>query len=169
MKLHYKTPISFVLGILINIVLVVAVEMLLFYRTPLPLDPADLSAMDPRYADCSISPEIQTTDGRVTYYQVKTQDGQTDLVPVRQHSFFFSRVIIYSGKIIANIDLKEDQSFRQFFGLRINTISVSDGHISVSYGGGASQIQAELIRYMLLGAALTFLEQFIWGRIRGNT
>lgn len=36
MKLHDKTPLPLVLGMLANLVLVIALEVLVFYRTPLP-------------------------------------------------------------------------------------------------------------------------------------
>ena len=42
MKLHPKTPLSFVLALILNIVLVVALEVALLYRIPVPLTPESL-------------------------------------------------------------------------------------------------------------------------------
>lgn len=168
-KLHHKTPLPLVLGILVNIVLVVALEVLIFYRTPLPPTEDLLSKLDTRYEDCQVMAEVNADSNRgVHFYRVKTSDGQTDLIPLKQHSFFPSRTRLYPGKIIKNLDLEADSSTQVLFGAEIYTVFVSDGIVRAMFSAGGSFQQTALVKYMTLGLVLTLVELFILEKLRGE-
>ncbi len=168
-KLHSKTPISMVLLILGNIILIVLLELLLFYRSPAKPDAKFLAAVDARYENCIVSSDINLSGDRgVKYYLVKTADGQTDLVPMRQHSFVPSRTRLYTGKIIQDLDTTENTTIRKFFGMNVCTISVYNGQATASFAGGSNTIQSALTKYMGLSVLLMLLESLVWYKLKGN-
>lgn len=165
MKLHYKTPLPFVLGMLVNIVLIITIEILLFYRFPVPLDTESLSRMDPRYENCTIA-DGDDSFMEVDYLLVETAQGQRDLIPVKSHPFFYNRLRIYENKISRNVFVGDRIS--HFFGIRNVTVEVAEDYAVTSHGGGISGIQAALTYYLVLSGILTLLEQFLWEKIRGE-
>ena len=169
MKLHPKTPLSFVLVLLLNIVLVVALEVALLYRIPDPLTPESLQIADARYENCRVYGQINL-DGNsgIRFYRVQTLDGQTDIVPLQRHSFFPSRAKLRENKILKNIDLTEESTEQVMIGTKLYTIFVSDGSVHAGLTGGGSPLSAALAKYMGLGAVLAFMELLLLEKIRGN-
>lgn len=169
MKLHPKTPISFVLALLLNIVLVVALEVTLAYRIPTPITPDSLSRLDLRYEDCRIFGEVNLdSNPGVRFYRVQTQSGQTDIVPAQRHSFFSSRAKVPKNKIVQNIDLEGQYSKQILFGANVYTLFVSDGSVRAGHTTGGASVQTALTKYMGLGAVLAFAELLLLEKLRGN-
>lgn len=168
MKFHHKTPLPLVFGTLINIVLIILFEVLLLYRTVLPPTAELLGKADSRYENCRVYGEVNSDGNRgVRYYLVKTADGETDLVPMQQHSFFPSRAKLVKRKILQNVDQSQETTIRQILGLKIYTITISDGHISTYPSSGSFQ-QNTQARYLFLGLVFSLLELFLWDKLRGN-
>ena len=169
MKLHPKTPISFVLALLLNIVLVVALEVALFYRIPMPLTPDYLASVDARYEDCRVFGEINSdSNPSVRFYRVQTQSGQTDIVPAQRHSFFSSRAKVPKNKILQNMALEGQYSKQLLFGTNVYTLFVSDSSVRAGHTGGGAFVQTALTKYMALGAVLAFAELLLLEKLRGN-
>lgn len=169
MKLHHKTPISFVLTLILNIILVVALEIALFYRLPVPLTSEVLRKTDTRYENCRVYGEINIdSNPRIHFYRVLTQDGQTDIVPLQQNSFFSSRAKLRQNKILENVDLNKQNSHQILFGTDIYTIFVSDGSVHAGQTGGGAFVQTALAKYLGLGAVLAFFEMLLWEKLKGN-
>lgn len=73
MKLHPKTPLSFVLALILNIVLVVALEVALLYRIPDSLTPESLHSADARYENCRVYSQINLdSNPGIRFYRVQT-------------------------------------------------------------------------------------------------
>ena len=169
MKLHPKTPLSFVLVLLLNIVLVVALEVALLYRIPVPLSLETLEKVSARYENCRVYGEINMYSGPgVHFYRVQTQEGETDIIPLRQHSFFPSRTRLVSRKVLENVDLSGESSRQVLFGTNIYTIFISHGSVHAGMTGGGAYLQAALAKYMGLGAVLAFAELLLLEKLRGN-
>ena len=169
MKLHPKTPLSLVLGILINIVLVVLAELLLFYRIPMPPAGEILADMDSRYENCRVICDVNLDNNRgVRFYMVKTAAGETDLVPVRQHSFFPSRTRLLRGKILRDLNLAENTTKQVMVAPNLFAIFISDGTVRVGSAAGGSFMQTAMAKYLGLGAVLAFLELWLWSKLRGE-
>lgn len=168
-RLHHKTPISLVLMLLLNIVLVVTFELLVFYRFPAPPTSELLAKTDSRYENCRVYSDSNfTMDLGVQFYMVETKDGQKDLIPLGTHAFFPSRNRLYSGKIIRNLDLTQNSSQQLMIGTKIYQVTVNDGDVWAMMAMGSSSQQAVLAKYLGLGGLFAFLEMLIWEKIRGN-
>lgn len=169
MKLHYKTPLPLVLGTLANLILVIALEVLVFYRTPLPPTAEFLSKLDPRYENCQVYGSVNTDENRgVRFYRVVTADGETDLIPLKQHSFFPSRTRFSAKKILKDLDLKTDSSQQFLFGTGIYVVSISGGSVRAMAAVYGSFQQKASIKYLVLGLVLTIAELAVWDKLRGS-
>lgn len=169
MKLHHKTPISFVLMLLLNIVLIVVFELLALYRFPAPPAAELLERLDNRYEDCHVYSDTNLTmDRGVRFYLVETRNGEKDIIPMRQHDFFPSRSRLQKGKIIRDLDLSRDSDQQLLIGTNLYRIVVYDGRVQAMLSTGSSFQQTALAKYMGLGGLLAFMEMLIWEKIRGN-
>lgn len=168
MKLHHKTPLPIALGILINIALIAFFEIFLLYRIPMPPTAELLARADSRYENCSVYGDVNMDANHgVRYFLVNTDSGETDLLPLNQHSFAPSRARLVKGKLLQNLDLTQNSTTRQIYGANIYTVTISDGHIHAYLSSGTFQ-QAALAKYLILGLLFTFLELFLWQKLRGN-
>lgn len=169
MKLHPKTPLPLVFGTLVNIVLIVLFEILLLYRAPLPPTEQLLAKADHRYEGCRVISNVNMDESRgVRFYLVKTAEGETDLVPLKQHSFFPSRTRLSSRKILQNLDLETESTTQVPFGIEIYTVFISDGAVRVMFSAGGSFQQTALTKYLVLGFVLTILDLAVWEKLRGT-
>lgn len=169
MRLHHKTPISFVLALLANILLIVVFEILVMYRFPSPPTEALLRQFDSRYEGCRVYADTNlTADRDVRFFLVETQDGQKDLIPLRQHDFFPSRTRLQPGKIIQNLDLTRSSDTQLLIGANLYRVSVFDGLVHTMMSAGSGFQQRALAKYLGIGAALAFVELLIWEKLRGN-
>jgi len=169
MKLHHKTPVSFVLMLLVTIVLMVVFELLVLYRFPAQPTAQLLAKANSRYEGCHVFSDVNFSQDRgVHFFLVETGDGQKDLVPLRQHDFFPSRTQLLKGKIIRGLDLSQDSSHQLLVGTQLFRVTVSNGQVRTMLSAGGGFQQAALAKYMGLGAVLAFLELLIWEKVRGN-
>lgn len=163
-KLHHKTPLPLVLGLVLNLVLIIAIEVLAFYRRPVEMTPQDFAGYSSRYENCTI---LDAYDGK--YYLVRTQEGETDLIPTQSHSLLPSRTRISSRKIITLEDPENSRSVKIQNGLMFDTVTVSQAGISQISGFGTTQTsRAAFAVYFLFAGILTFCELFILEKIKGN-
>ena len=169
MKLHPKTPLSFVLALILNIVLVVALEVALLYRIPVPLTPESLHSADARYENCRVYGQINLdSNSGIRFYRVQTQDGETDIVPLQHHSFILSRAKLCKSKILENVDLTAESTQQVMIGTKLYAIFISDGSVHAGSMGGTSSLSAALAKYMGLGTVLALAELLLLEKIRGN-
>ena len=169
MKLHHKAPLSFVLMLLLNIVLIVVFELLVFYRFPAQPTEEMLAKTDSRYKGCHVYADTNfTMDRGVHFFLVETSNGQKDLIPLRQHDFFPSRTQLLKGKIIRDLDLSQDSTQQMLVGTQLFRITVSNGQVRAMISAGSGFQQTALAKYMGLGAVLAFLELLILEKVRGN-
>lgn len=169
MKLHHKTPISLVFGTLINIVLIVLFEILVLYRTPLPPSAEVLAKMDSRYENCQVMADVNMDTNRgVRFYRIMTASGETDLIPLKQHSFFPSRAKISTRKILRNLDLDTEDTKQVLFGPEVYTVFLSGGRIHTMFSAGGSFQQLALSKYLGLGLVLAFFELLLLEKLRGD-
>jgi len=168
-KLHHKTPISFVLMLLANIVLIVVFEILVLYRFPAQLSAEMLAKTDSRYEGCHIYTDVNFSQDRgVHFFLVETGDGQNDLIPLRQHDFFPSRTRLLERSSIRDLDLGQDSSRQLLVGTNLFRITITNGQVHAMKTAGGGFQQAALAKYLGLGAVLAFLELLIWEKLRGN-
>ena len=127
-----------------------------------------LAKADSRYENCSVYGDVNMDANHgVRYFLVNTDSGETDLLPLKQHSFAPSRARLVKGKLLQNLDLTQNSTIRQIYGGNIYTVTISDGHIHAYLSSGTFQ-QAALTKYLVLGLLFTFLELFLWQKLRGN-
>lgn len=169
MKLHSKTPLVFVIALLLNLILVVALEVALLYRIPAPLTPESLERVSARYENCRVYGQINMdSNPRIPFYRVLTNDGQTDIIPLQRHSFFPSRAKLSPKKILENINLSGQDTHQVLFGTNIYTVFISDGNVHAGQTAGGAFLQAALAKYIGLGAVLAFAELLLLEKLRGN-
>lgn len=164
---YTKEGLPFVLGIVVNLVLILLVEVMLIYSDPAVPTAADFARIHSRYENCTI---LDDSGGdKSSFYLVLTQSGEQDLIPVQQHIFFPGRGRIHTRKIIRNVDEKQGELVNVFFGLQTQQIAISENRISLQMqGGGFHNNQAALVKYFLIAGIFTFLELYLWEKIRGN-
>lgn len=163
-KLHHKTPLPIVLGLVVNLVFILLIEVLAFYRMPIPMQREDFAGIGSKYENCTLV--TKSEKGYVNFYLVETVEGQRDLIALQSHSLFPSRG---KAKIISAEKLTEDGSAqRMTFGLRIYDVSIRNDIIQLAAVGGVSGSQAALSKYMLLALVLTLVELGIWEKLKGE-
>lgn len=162
-KLHHKTPLPLVLALLVNLVLVIALEVLLVYRFPAQLTDRDLAKIDPQFEGCTIV--LDDTAVRERFHIATTRDGNRYLIPARIHPFVYTRCRLYPGKI--TLLTGEDTSLSMVLGMRPYTLTVYPDFVSSSTGAHTGQ-QDILITYLGLALALGILELGILEKIRGE-
>lgn len=173
-----KIPVKLVLLFLANLFLVGALEVLLLYRSPVPLTAEALSEFDSTYEHCTISQAHQR--GHLWCYLVKTEAGETHLVPMKAHGLVFTRGRVYRDQIVTiPVDLQED-TYNIKIGIHTSTVTVSrtpipymdtqepaELYMAISYAS-LGNAQETAVLYFLLGAVLTFLELAVIQLIKGN-
>jgi len=158
-----KIPLSLALLFLLNVFLIMAVELLVFYPHPSELDAAMLENYDPAYADVRI---LSMDDSSyLVAHLVQTPEDSRHLVVTKRHPFIYSR-----AKIIHAEPLPSDESSEQVIyvknGIHTSEIAVTGGNMVTmryGYGGGIREITT---LYLVLGAVLEGLELLIWHLIK---
>lgn len=165
--MHHNVPAKLAIGAALNLILIIALEVLLLFPCSLPVSTQDLAKSDTRYESCTILSETGTRFHAV-FYLVATQSGEIELVPVLRHYIFLNRGKVCTGKAVEILDTEagENHSFR--LGLRSYTVTVSGGTLEVV--GGTSPFNSSTVAggYLLLGFLLTVMELFILDKIKGN-
>ena len=163
-KLHYKTPLPLVLGLILNLILVVALEVLLVYKYPVPLDAAALAKADPGFENCTI--QLDDSINQERFLLAQKTNGRKYIVPYRTHPFFFNRCKIYENEIKEADDRIGTQAFR--LGLRIYQVTAYPDFLQVSSNGGYAGTQTTLMYYLCLSGFLALVELGILEKIKGE-
>lgn len=165
---------------LLNILLILAVEVLLLYRLPLPLTEAILAEKLPDYPNASI--QNSTESGTLCWYLVQTEAEELQLVPVRKHILFQNQGKLLTSQITP---IPADTSHMEVTtraGISGSTVMIGtevepwDGEQSEyplqmrsKYASGnignAGRYAAS--GYFLLGILLSILEYILWNKIKG--
>lgn len=163
-RLHCKTPLPIVLGIILNLILVVALEVLLVYRFPAPPESVHLAQVDPTFEGCTVV--MTDTTNREQFLLAKRTDGRTFLVPSKTHPFFINRCRIYEKEIKEADDRVGTQAFR--LGIRIYQVTAYPDHLLVQPPGIHMGQQSLLAYYLGLSGLLTLIELGILEKLRGE-
>lgn len=163
-KLHYKTPLPIVIGLILNLILVIALEVLLVYKYPVPLDSTSLAQSDPNFNGCTISLDDSINQDR--FLLAQRTDGRKYIVPYRTHPFFYNRCKIYGKEIKEVDDRVGTQAFR--LGLRIYQVTAYPDFLQVTSNGGHTGLQSTLTYYLCLSGFLALVELGILEKIKGE-
>lgn len=168
---HYarKTPTILIVLFAVNLVLMIALEILLVYKFPAELTAGELAEYDSVYEDCTILAE--DTLNQLRCYLVQTSTGEVHLFPVRMHTIFFSRARIYDDQIIPIPTDSAETVCTLKMGIRSPSVIVrSEGgtlslDIEKAYFGGVQEIVGV---YFLINALLILLELGIGSILKKN-
>ena len=163
-KLHPKTPLPMVLGVILNLLLVIALEVLLVYRYPVPLTTAELAQVDPNFENYTVVPDDPINGAQ--FLRVRRSDGRQYIVPTRTHPIFFNRARVYHKEIKEVDDRTGTQAFR--LGLRVYQVTAHPDYLLVQSNGNVSTQQTALTYYLCLSGLLTLAELWILEKIRGE-
>ena len=177
---YYRTklPVAAVLLFFANLLLVMALEILILYRAPVPLTVDALAEFDPVYENCTIVQEHQR--GHLRCYLVRTKTGEFRLIPTKAHGLAFVRGKLLEDQIFSLPEDVQEATHNIKVGIRTSTVTVSPEplpwmeaqvpqslYIGISYASlGSAQESAVL--YFVLGAVLTFLELAVIQLIKGH-
>ncbi|MBP3684366.1 MAG: hypothetical protein J6J12_05315 [Oscillospiraceae bacterium] len=159
-NLHSKTPLPIVIGLILNLILVIALEILLVYRYPAPPDSAALAQADPNFQNSTI---LIRQD---QFLLAEQTDGSQHIVPYKTHPFFFNRCRIYNKEIKEVNDQTGTQAFR--LGLRLYHVTAYPDYLQISSAGGYSGQQTILMYYLCLSGFLALVELEILEKIKGK-
>lgn len=172
-----KLPVSWVLLFLANLLLVISLEVLLLYRTPLPLTQDALSETDSRFAGAVLFQPQQR--GYLHCALAETSDGDVYLIPARAHGLAFNRGRILKKQIVP-VAKNTDTSVNVKIGVYTSTLTISPEppswmadaeparlYVSIDHSSSANGSSIAVI-YMVIGAVLTFLELAVIQLIKGS-
>jgi len=166
---------------LLNILLILAAEVLLLYRQPVPMTEAILAEKLPAYHNASI--QNSTESGTIVWYLVQTEADELHLIPVRKHILFQNRGKLLDSQITLIPADTGHMEVTTRAGIGGSTVMIGtevepwDGEQSEynlqmrsKYAGGnignAGRYAAS--GYFLLGVLLSILEYVLWNKIKGN-
>lgn len=149
-----KIPVKLAALFLLNVALIIALEVLLLYRFPSPLDEAALAQANPDYIGCRVL--SQDSRNSLHFYVVQTANGETELLPAKQHGLFYGRARLLDSKAVALSGLAEE-TVHVRIGIHTATVHVLNGSTlqRIEY---TSSIRETTTFYMVLGAILEGLE-----------
>lgn len=173
----YKLPIWLILLFVANILLVMALEVLLLYRTPLPLTADALADADSRFAGAALSQNQQR--GYLHCTLAETTDGDVYLIAVRAHGLAYNRGRLLD-KQITPITKDADTTVNVKVGIYTSTLTTSpspptwledipeeDLYLIIDHSSSASGSSIGVL-YLAIGAVLTFLELAVIQLIKGG-
>lgn len=162
-----KIPVSLVLLYLLNLLVVIALELLVLYPVPVPLTEQALAEYDRRYEGSTI---LYTADrGKLSCHLVETADGELLMVPTHSHSLTYKRAKVLR-KYIVSIPEDEEITVPVKVGLHTSNVTVGtealtgNRCITIDYYG--SSIRNATTLYMVIAAALEAMELAIFHLIR---
>lgn len=161
-----KVPVHLALLFVVNVFLVMALEILLFYRYPADLTEADFAGLDSAYQNCAIVASDDVSTFRC--WLIKTEAGDYAVVPAQQHGILTGKAKILKSQIqILPADTEETVlSIRR----GVHTTSVIARlkplpGLNIDYFGFGSGKGAATL-YMVIAAILEFLELAVWELIK---
>lgn len=149
----------------VNFILVFLAAML-FYPHSAPMDEAVFAAMDDRYDGCTIVSSV--AEQEMTYYLVRTRDGETDLIPTKVNSFVSTKWKICKSDILTVEDPEAEQTLTPTIGMQSNTVVLSGGQIQSVRSGLLIQIQADSIFYLAIAIVLAATELWLFDKLTGQ-
>ncbi len=170
-----KVPVFLVLLFVVNLLVVMALEILLFYPAPFPLTAEALAEFDSRYEGCTITQEAE--QGKLYCCLVETADSETHMIPAHGHSLAFKRAKILK-KYITVIPKDQEVTIPVRIGVHTSNVSLSRSHIpyfenressdlylSIDFYGGTND-RATTTIYMVIAAVLEGMELALFQLIR---
>ena len=174
-------PVYYGLVFLLNVALIIALELLLVYKHPVPLTQEVLARKDSTYQNGQIINSLDSS-GALIWYLEETEAGEIHLVPIRRHTLFFGRCKILTDQIVVIPEDTAEMEVMTRAGLGGSTVLVGT-EVEATYdeapegeglhlhpkwfGGGATAGKYAFGFYFLMGVALSFLEAFLWHKIKG--
>jgi len=172
-----KIPVWVVFLLLANILLAMGLEVLLLYRTPLPLTQEALAEADSRFDGAVLSESRQR--GYLHCALAETANGDIFLIPVRSHGVFFGRGKLLKKQIVA-VSPEGETSVDVKVGIHTATITLSDTPEDWTEPVGSAPLylfidhspsaggSAMAVLYLALGLAMTLLELFVLRLLKGH-
>ena len=165
-----KVPVWLVLLFLLNIVAVMAAEVILFYRHPAELTAADLSSLDSIYENSTILTYDEV--GSFRCWLVKTSTGDYAVIPAQRHAIISSRANIQESRIQWIPGESGETELRIRRGIHTASVVVTpeppayssenrEMYLTILYAGNGSYSAVTAV-YMALAAALETLELLLW-------
>ena len=164
---------------LLNLALIFALELLLFYRTPLPLTQAALAEKDPAYADAVIVNSTQNSS--VSWYLVETGDGALHLLPFQRNQINPNRGRLRTNQIVT---IEADTAYTEVqtkVGIGATTVTIGTEvepwadevqehplKMRSKYAGMNSSGKYTFTFFILLALAMSILESVLWNKIKNG-
>lgn len=167
-----KVPVVLAVLYTLNLLLVIALEIMLLYPSSLPLTPDSLADFDSSYENCRILDTFQ--QGKLHCCLVETDSGQIHMIPFQGHSLAASRSRILK-KYITVVPEQEQITVPVRIGVHTSQIIVSPEPIPGSefYTSGLyvsiyySQSNSGTL-YMVLAGILAVLELGFFQLLKQN-
>jgi len=164
-----KVPLSLALLFLLNVFLVMAGELLFFYKYPSKPEGADLARYDGVYEGSDVFIRDEHYD--LIASLAKTADGQTHLVMTKSHPLVYSQARILYAEPVEMPEAGE-VLLRVKTGIHTSEIEVKDipsgvWSVNVLYGN-TGNIREITAYYMVLAALLEALELLVIHFIKQN-
>lgn len=155
----------FAIAIAVNFILVFLAAMLL-HPYPAQMDEAFFAKVDGRYEGCTVLSSL--SEQEMTYYLVRTDTGETDLIPAKVNSFLSSRWRLCKRAIVTLSDPEAEQTVTPMIGMQRNEVRIANGQIQSVRAGLLIQSQADSIFYFAIAFALAGAELFLFDKITGK-
>ena len=172
-----KIPLPLVFLFLVNVFVVMAVELLVFYPHPAALTESWLEEYDSAYSNCTIVTNSEAGDFRC--WLVKPESGDYVMIPTKYHALFSNRAKIYTDQITSISADTEEQEITVKTGIHSSLVTVRQTPVE---GLGTENLERYLYilyhssgnmrgmttLYMVIAAILEGLELAIWQLIKGH-
>lgn len=164
---------------LLNLALIIVLELLLFYRTSLPLTEEVLAKKDSAYASSTI---VNATENyTMTWYLVQTESGELQIVPAQRHDILRDRCRL---RLDQAVTIPADTAFMEVqtrHGISASTVTVGtevepwdhetqDHPIKLrskyAYNAMSNSGKYSFTLMIFLALALSILESVIWNKVR---
>ena len=164
-----QSPLSLALLFLLNVLIIAAGQILIFYRSPAQPDAASLASYDPVYEGSNVL--ISDKSGYLTAALVETSDKQIHLVVTKIHSLAYNRGrILYAEPVELPVSGEISVSVKN--GVHTSRILAGNTaadfpYVTIEYGYSGT-IREQSVLYLILAAVLEALELMAFHLIRKN-
>lgn len=165
----------------LNLALILALELLLLYRTPFPLTEESLVKQEPAYSGAVI--QNTTQNSSVAWYLVETEERTLHLIPVQRNQILQDWCRIRTDQIVTIPADTTEMDIQTKIGIGATTVSVgtevepwSDEvqeypvKLRSKYGQYATRSYEKynFTLYALLALVLSILENVVWNKLKGQ-
>ncbi len=162
-----RLPLRTCLTYVVSLCLILALELLLPYRCPVPLTDETLALANRDYENATILASDQK--GQLHCYLVQTQDGAVALVSAQTHSIFFNHCRILANKTASVAQEAGIQTLSVKKGIQTAIVQVDAQAPEVTIVNGlAASVNGQYLMYFLMAGALTVLAEILWLKLRGE-